>query len=88
MEKPSKELLSPDKAHSFLQILSVYDVEGGLAIAQKALEPGKKTNEIPVLREIIGDLDLEGKTITADAMHCQKETCAAVCSKNGDFVLA
>jgi predicted transposase YbfD/YdcC len=74
------------KSHSFLQILSVYAVEDGLTIAQKALETSKKTNEIPVLREIIGDLNLEGKTITADAMHCQKETCAAVQSKKGDYV--
>ena len=76
-----------DKAHSFLQILSVYATESGVTLAQKAIEYEDKTNEIPVFRGLLDDLVIEGKTITADAMHCQKETCEKIKSKKGDYVL-
>ena len=31
-------------------------------------------------------LDISGKTVTADAMHCQKETCRKIIGQNGDDV--
>ena len=31
-------------------------------------------------------LDIKGKTVTADAMHCQKETCHKIKEKGGDYV--
>jgi predicted transposase YbfD/YdcC len=30
-------------------------------------------------------LDIKGKIITADAMHCQKETCKKIINKKGDY---
>ena len=35
----------------------------------------EKTGEIPVFQEMFGYLRIKGKTITADAIHCQKEIC-------------
>ena len=32
-------------------------------------------------------IDIKGKTVTADAMHCQKETCRKIKEKGGDYVL-
>ncbi len=32
-------------------------------------------------------IDIKGKTVTADAMHCQKETCRKIKEKGEDFVL-
>ncbi len=32
-------------------------------------------------------LDIEGKIITADAMHCQRETCRRIIQHKGDFLL-
>jgi len=75
------------KAHSFLQILSVYATDSGISLHQKAIEHEDKTNEIPVLRDMLDDLCIEGKTITADAMHCHKETCTKIKEKQGDYVL-
>lgn len=74
------------KANSFLQILSVYATESGVTLSQKAIEYEDKTNEIPVFREMLNELNIEGKTITADAMHCQKETCSKIKEKKGDYV--
>jgi len=44
----------------------------GLVVAQQ--EVGEKTNEIPGAKPLLEPLDLEGATVTADAMHTQTET--------------
>lgn len=41
----------------------------GVVVAQ--LEVGEKTNEIPGAKPLLEPLDLEGSTVTADAMHTQ-----------------
>lgn len=74
------------KPHSFLQVLSVYATESGITSAQSAINSEDKTNEIPVVQSLLGDLNIDGKIITADAMHCQKETCGIIKSGTGDYV--
>jgi hypothetical protein len=64
-----------NKAHSFLQILTAYATESGVTLSQKSIAYEDKTNEIPVFQSMLDGLDIKGKTITADAMHCQKDTC-------------
>jgi len=46
-----------------------------------------KSNEIPAVQELIAMLDLEGAIITADAMHCQRETAKAIIDKKADYLL-
>jgi predicted transposase YbfD/YdcC len=75
-----------DKAHSFLQILTAYATESGVVLGQEAISHEDKTNEIPVFQSMLDYLDIKGKTITADAMHCQKETCRIIINKGGDYV--
>jgi len=70
--------------HSVLQILTAYLTESGVVLGQKSIH--EKTNETPVFQEMLGILDISGKTITADAMHCQKETCRKIIKKNGHYV--
>ena len=72
------------KAHSALQILTAYLTESCVVMGQKAIHD--KTNEIPVFQAMLAMLDIKGKTITADAMHCQKETCRKIVAKGGDYV--
>ena len=45
----------------------------GATIALESVH--EKTNEIPVFQEIFTYLNAENKTVTANAMHCQWETC-------------
>ena len=71
--------------HSALQILTAYLTESGVVLGQKAIR--EKTNEIPVFQEMLGLLDVSGKTVTADAMHCQKETCRRIVGKGGHYLL-
>lgn len=74
----------PDNPHSALQILSAYVTSSGVVLAQEAIH--EKTNEIPVFQEMLTCLDIEGKTVTADAMHCQRETCRRVIQRKGDYL--
>ncbi len=63
----------PGNPHSALQILSAYVTSGSnIVLGQEAIH--EKTNEIPVFQEMLTYLDIEGKIITADAMHCQTVT--------------
>jgi predicted transposase YbfD/YdcC len=53
-------------------------------IGQKVV--GEKTNEIPIMQEMLKYIDLQGKIITADAMHCQKETAFLIKEGGGDYI--
>lgn len=68
-----------------IRILSAYETQTSTTIGQ--LEVGEKTNEIPVMLDLLDLLDLGGKVITADAMHCQKKTCRKIIEAEGDYVL-
>ena len=46
------------------------------------------SNEITALPELLALLALDGRTVTADAMHCQKATAQAILDRGGDYVLA
>ncbi len=70
--------------HSALQILSAYITSSGVVLGQELIH--EKTNEIPVFQEMVTYLDIEGKTITADALHCQRETCRRIIQYKGDYL--
>lgn len=46
-----------------------------------------KSNEIPAVQQLIDLLDLAGAVVTADAMHCQRETAEKIVAKEADYVL-
>jgi len=75
----------PGSPHSALQILTAYITESSVVIGQQAIHG--KTNEIPVFQAMLGVLAIKGKTITADAMHCQKETCEKIIAAGGTMFL-
>ena len=72
------------KAHSALQILTAYLTESSIVIGQEAIH--NKTNEIPVFQAMLDLLDITGKIITADAMHCQTKTCEKIIKSGGNYV--
>ena len=74
----------PGNPHSALQILSAYVTGSDIILAQEFIH--EKTNEIPVFQEMLTYLDVEGKTVTADAMHCQRETCRRIMQHKGDYL--
>lgn len=56
-----------------------------LCLALKSVED--KSNEIPAVQQLIDLLDLQGAVVTADAMHCQRETVAKIVTKEADYLL-
>jgi predicted transposase YbfD/YdcC len=46
-----------------------------------------KSNEIPAMQMLVGELGLAGVLCTADAMHCQIKTSAAVKASGGEALL-
>ena len=52
------------------QILSAFAAETALTIAH--IEIDAKSNEIPAAQQLLAELDLGGRIVTLDAMHCQK----------------
>lgn len=74
-----------NKTHSALQVLTAYCTKSGVVIGQDYIAHEDKTNEIPVFQKMIDLIDVKNRTITADAMHCQKETCRKIIQANGDY---
>lgn len=64
-----------------LHVLSVFCEQLGMVLAQQAV--GHKTNEIPVARQLLHQLTLDGCVITADALHTQRTTAEQIVEKGG-----
>ncbi len=91
----SEQLIAIDgKAlrHSFdgerkhLHLLSAYACEQGISLAQ--LEVDTKSNEILAIPELLDLLNIEGHTISLDAMGCQKKIARQIDFSYADYILA
>lgn len=71
---------------SALHVVTAFATETRLVLGQKAVGPGE--NEIVAARALLGCLDLTGSLVTADAIHCQRETAALVRERGGDYLFA
>ena len=69
-----------------LHLVQVFAADGKLVLGQ--IEVDGRSNEIPALPKLLELLDIQGRMVTADAMHTQRETSLAVLAKGGDYVLA
>lgn len=68
-----------------LHIVSAQIAELGITCSQQAA--AGKSNEIPAVRELLGQLELGGCLVVADALNCQKETVRTILSGKGDYLL-
>ena len=68
-----------------LHIVSAQISELGITFAQKSVSG--KSNEIPAVQELIGQLEISGCMVVADALNCQKKTAEAVIKGNADYLL-
>ena len=57
----------------------------GVALGQ--ITVNNKRNEISAVKVLIELLNIKGMVVTADAMHCQKETAEIIIKNQGDYVL-
>lgn len=66
-------------------LVAALDHGTGAVLGQLAV--AAKSNEIPALRDLLTTMDITGAVITADAMHCQRETARHITSSHGHYVL-
>src|SRR5215469_15374049 len=74
-----------DAAGNPVHLLAGLCQYSGTVLAQIAV--GAKTNEIPMLRTLLDTVDITGAVITADALHCQRQTAEAIVNCGGDYIL-
>jgi len=69
-----------------LPMVNAWAVEQSLVLGQRKVAGDR--NEIGALGELLALLALDGRIVTADAMHCQKATAQAILERGGDYCLA
>lgn len=65
-------------------LLAVYDVEQDEVIAQGRI--AREEGEIPAAEQVLGEVDLHGKIVVADALHTQRELSRQIVEGGGDYV--
>jgi predicted transposase YbfD/YdcC len=83
--KTIRSTIKGGNPYSALQILTAYMTESSIVLGQETVN--EKTNEIPVFQEMLKYIDVTGKTVTADSLHCQTETCKKIIDGDGDYVI-
>jgi predicted transposase YbfD/YdcC len=68
-----------------LHLVNVWAAEARLALAQRTA-PGR--NEVAGVLEALALLSLKGCIVTADALHCRRDTAQAILDGEADYVLA
>ncbi len=69
-----------------LLLVSAWASRERLVLGQMKVAPGG--NEITAVPALLRLLDLDGATVTVDAMHCQRATAEAIIAEGGDYVMA
>jgi predicted transposase YbfD/YdcC len=60
--------------------------DAGTSVVAAQTEVGVKTNEVPMAGEVLDQIDLNGKVVTADALHTVKATANHIHEGGGEFV--
>jgi predicted transposase YbfD/YdcC len=70
---------------SALHVVGAWATEAGVALGHEVVD--SKTNEITALPELLEKLCIKGRTVTMDAMGCQKDIAKKIIDKGGDYLL-
>ena len=74
-----------DTRPNALHLVSAWATEARLFLGQLAVD--QKSNEITAIPQLLELLDIEGDTVTIDAMGCQKEIAQTIVDKEANYVL-
>jgi predicted transposase YbfD/YdcC len=75
-----------EEERAALELVTAWASENELVLAQLAVKEG--SNEITVLPELLELLDLEGATVTLDAMGTQCDIAEQIIDQGGDYLLS
>jgi predicted transposase YbfD/YdcC len=84
--KQSRRTADPTNDMPALQMISAWAVDSGIVLGQLAV--AAESNEITALPLLLETIDIEGCDITADAIHCQKETIKTIIAHNAHYTIA
>jgi len=70
---------------SAIHVVGAWATEAGLALGHVVVD--SKSNEITAIPELIEKLCIKGRTVTMDAMGCQKDIVKQIIDKGGDYLL-
>ena len=76
---------SRDGANPAVHLVSAFAGRARWVLAQQAVS--EKSNEITAIPDLLALLDLQGATVSIDAMGCQKAIAQAIVDAGGDYVL-
>lgn len=74
-----------DAAGNLTHLLAGLCQRTGVVVGQVSV--GAKTNEIPMLAGLLKVLDIQDAVLTADAMHCQRDTAQTIRDRGGHYIL-
>jgi hypothetical protein len=87
---PGALALDGKMIRDIIGMVSLVDVEDGSPVAMAVMDQKENTErcELKSAQQLLAALPtLEGKTVTADPLHCQKETARLIAEKGGDYFL-
>jgi predicted transposase YbfD/YdcC len=84
--KTARRSFAKKAGKAALHLVTAWASENGLTLGQVACE--EKSNEITAIPELLKLLELRGRTVTIDAMGCQKEIAAQIRQQKGHYLLA
>lgn len=73
-----------EREQAALELVTAWASENELVLAQLAVKDG--SNEITILPELLELLDLEGATVTIDAIGTQKDVAEQILEQGGDYL--
>ena len=82
-----KAIRSTDAIKSIEKMMTIVTAYTDTEMSLGQITVDDKSNEIPAVRELIDMIDVRGVVVTADAMHCQKETVEKIINRGGDYVV-
>jgi hypothetical protein len=68
-----------------VHLLSVLDHASGCVLSQMPV--ADKSNEIVAAPELLKTLVLQGRVVTADALHCQRQWCQQIVDSGGHYLV-
>lgn len=76
---------SGNNEHSAYHVVSAWVTENQITLGQLTTE--EKSNEITAIPALLDTLDVEGSTVTINAIGCQKQIAEKICWKQADYML-
>jgi hypothetical protein len=87
---PGALALDGKMIRDIIGVVSLVEVEDGSPVAMAVMDQKEQTErcELKAAQSLLAALpSLDGKTVTADSLHCQKETAQLIVGKGGEYLL-